>query len=193
KFSRAHLYALAAVCAFVVVDVGAEIVHMNGIVRTILDAQRTAYTAYVAHGAQLGALVMVAAADKDILVKGHYGDKSSGAGGDALAAGLALVGKDFGHTVFHFDGAVGAHRFTGAESETAVAAHQRTSLYLGSGYAVVYSAVLKLLLSVYSARAVDMSHLSDDLSRLLTHDGGDLFSHFGSAYGTGIYRGLALD
>ena len=141
-----------------------------------------------------GALVLVGAVDKDLLLVGNLHDELAGASLTAGAAVGALLLVDHGGAVFaDVKGVELAHLHTGTEAEAAILALQHIAAAdLGGSQTVGHAAILKVLLGVQTAVA---EHMGDHLvagGSLHTHDGRDLGGTLracGSACGDGRFAG----
>ena len=115
----------------------------------------------------------------------------SGAGIDALAAGLALGAIDFGNTVYDMDSIIGAGFYTGAKTEAAISTFKRAVCNFGCCKAVLNAVILILALGINAAAAVYVGDKTFGRSGLDTHDLGDCFGTCLASYGAAIYLSFA--
>ena len=139
-----------------------------------------------------GALVLIGAVDKHLLLIGDLHDQVVGAGLTASAAVGALFLVHHGHAVFHMDGVELAGGYAGAEAEAAVAAGLGVAAAdLGGSQTVGNAAILKVILGIAAAIAEHMGdHLVAGGSRH-AHDGSNLSSALGTGRSAGGNGSLA--
>lgn len=139
----AALNAVAAANAFLLVNLGKEVLDMNGIMRAGLLAFHTANAADLAGLAGLAALIMVAAEYHSFLmVQWDEIDNTFRAGLNADFAGTAGFWIDFGNAVgIDVNGVVRAGSFAVAKTETSVGAGFTTGIELRCSFAAQVSMV----------------------------------------------------
>ena len=148
---------------------------MDGIELTGALAHTAGDTAVGADLGDSGALVLVGAVDKHLLLVGHLHDQVVRAGSAAGAAVGALLLIDDGNTVDDMDSVELTGSHAGAEAEAAVLAGLGVAAAdLGGGQAVLHAAVLEVLLGVAAAVAQDVCHHLVAGRSLHAHDGSDL-------------------
>ena len=112
----------------------------------------------------------------------------------ALSAGLTFFLIYYSHTVLYMNGIKGTGLFTGSESQAATVAGFRSA----SGHKAHHTTVLDAIIIIIRCGplavtlTMHIGYLALGSLCFYTHDGGDFFADFLSAYGTGVHRSLSL-
>src|SRR4030067_1973121 len=179
---RTHRSTLSTRGAFAVINRGKVVLHVNGVIRTILFPQLAGNAGILTYLFGNGTLIQGFAPHVNLLRLRHNADDFSGANHRTPSAARAALLYDLGESVLpHVHSLTFARLHAGAEAEASVVAPHKPAAYQICSAAVFHPVIRKFILDAPGV-AHDHGKHALFLFKLYAHDIGNQVGHRGLPY-----------